>query len=103
MNIQALEDIKRDPGTYVDAARMHTLGMGEGPGALFASITEDGAVFTFFLPMKAVRAQMRDKGAAWLRWYKREVRPVLRSYDPECEAVVLTRHQDGPKVTVLRS
>jgi hypothetical protein len=73
----------------------------EGPGALFAYPEADGSVRSFFLPMKRVRQLMRDEGSSWLSWYKREVRPELRTYDPCTEAVILTRHEDGPRVTVV--
>lgn len=97
----ALATIKAGPASYVGAARNHALVMEEGRGALFAMPTPEGAVQTFYLPQKEARAFFRDKGGGWLRWYKRKARPEIRFYDPKTEAVVLTRHEDGPRVTVI--
>ena len=95
----ALHQIKENPTYYAGVAQHHALDRGDGRGALFATWTPEGGILTFYLSTGDARNFFKESGGDWLRWFKREVRPELRSYDPAREAVVLTRHQDGPKVT----
>lgn len=97
----ALEIIRERPTYYAGVAQHHAFDRGDGRGALFATFTPEGGVLTFYLSEGDCRNFFKANGGDWLRWYKREVRPTLRSYDPHREAVVLTRHVDGPKVTVI--
>jgi len=97
----ALYEIKRHPTYYAGLAQHHALGRGEGRGALFATWSPNGGILTFYLSAGDSRSFLREEGGAWLQWFKQKVRPVLRTYDPEREAVVLTRHEDGPRVTVI--
>lgn len=99
----ALHQIEDNPTYYAGVAAHHALDRGDGRGALFATFTPEGGVLTFYLSTGDTRNFFRDEGGAWLRWFKQEVRPALRSYDPHREAVVLTRHQDGPRVTVVQA
>ena len=98
---EALRAIKNSPMSYVGAAARHALHRGDGRGALFATWTPEGGILTFYLSQGDARNFFREQGGGWLKWFKNRVRPKLRTYDPHQEAVVLTRHEDGPRVTVI--
>lgn len=98
-----IEEIQANPASYVGAARKHVVAMGDDRGALFAVLPPEEVIMTFYVPQGEVRAMMRDWGSGWLRWYKKRVRPAIRTYDVHREAVVLVCEPGGPRVAVVSS
>lgn len=88
-----LDAVERQSRSYVQSGWDHF--KVEGRGALFAMPWPDGGIETVFMPYGEIRLYFRQKGRGWLRWFKEEVRPKVRSYDPKVEVVVLTC-PDGP-------
>lgn len=93
-----LDVIERHPESYIQAAWAHF--KVEGRGVLFAMTGPQRGVRTVYMVAGEARRYFREKGYGWLNWFKGEVRPEIRSYDPSEEVVVLTC-PDGPCVRVV--
>ena len=93
-----LDAIERASGSYVQTGWMHY--QVDDRGVLFAMPGPDRGIETLYMQAGEARRYFREKGGDWLRWFKMEVRPHVRRYDPRREVVVLTC-PDGPSVRVV--